>query len=120
MKKAVFKPGENIAVKVPSDEFEKTVAFYRDLIGLTVVRTTEDGSVAFEFGSKKLWVDRVPTLSQAEIWLELSTTDTAAAANQLARSGVVRRDEIEPLPSDMKAFWIKSPSGIIHLVSQGE
>jgi catechol 2,3-dioxygenase-like lactoylglutathione lyase family enzyme len=120
MKKAVFKPGENIAIKVPSDEFKKTVEFYRDVIGLTVLKTTEDGSVAFGFGNKKLWVDRAPTLSRAEIWLELCTADAAAAANQLARNGVVRRDEIEPLPSDMKAFWIKSPSGIIHLVSQGE
>lgn len=120
MKKAVLKPGENIALKVPPDEFGKTVAFYRDVIGLTVLRTTEEGSVVFEFGSKKVWVDRVPALSQAEIWLELSATDTGAAAKQLAKHGVVRRDENEPLPAEMKAFWIKSPSGIIHLISQSE
>ena len=49
MKKAVFKPGENIAMKVPP-----TVAFYRDVMGLPVRRTTEAGSVVCEFGSKNL------------------------------------------------------------------
>jgi hypothetical protein len=90
------------------------------VIGLTVLRTTEEGSVVFEFGGKRLWVDRVPALSQAEIWLELSATDTAAAAKHLARHGVVRRDEIEPLPAELNAFWIKSPSGIIHLISPSQ
>jgi len=103
MKKTVPNPGKNIALKVPPDEFEKSVAFYRDVIGLTVLKTTAQGSVAFEFGGKKLWVDRRPALSQAEIWLELSATGTAAAAKHLAKHGVVRRDETEPLPAEMKA-----------------
>jgi hypothetical protein len=76
--------------------------------------------VVFEFGSKNLWIHPVPALSQAKIWLELSATDTAAAAKHLARHGVVRRDEIEPLPAEMKVCWIKSPLGIIHLISQSE
>lgn len=33
MEKGVLKPGEDIALKVPPDEFENTVAFYRDVIG---------------------------------------------------------------------------------------
>lgn len=69
MKKTVLNPVKNIALKVPADEFKKSVAFYRDVIGLTVLKTTAQGSVVFEFGGKKLWVDRRPALSQAEIWL---------------------------------------------------
>jgi hypothetical protein len=49
-----------------------------------------------------------------------SATETAAAAKHLARHGVVWRDEIEPLPAEIKAFWIKRPSGIIQLVSASE
>ncbi len=29
MKKTVLKPGENIALKIPPDEFEETVAFHQ-------------------------------------------------------------------------------------------
>jgi hypothetical protein len=49
-----------------------------------------------------------------------SATETAAAANHLARHGALWRDEIEPLPAEIKAFWIKSPSGIIRLISASE
>jgi hypothetical protein len=49
-----------------------------------------------------------------------SATETAAAAKHLARHGVVRRDEIEPLPAEIKAFWIKNRSGIIQLISASE
>ena len=31
--KPKFKPGKNIAIKVPVHEFDKTVAFYRDILG---------------------------------------------------------------------------------------
>jgi hypothetical protein len=31
---------------------------------------------------------------------------------------MVRRDEIEPLPEGMGAFWAKNLAGIIHLVAE--
>jgi hypothetical protein len=46
-----------------------------------------------------------------------SATKTASAAKHLAKHGVVRLDEVEPLP---KAFWIRSPSGVIQLISGSE
>jgi hypothetical protein len=64
--KAVFKPGETIAMNVPAEAFDLTVAFDRDVMGLPVRRATAEGSVVFEFGSKNLGVGRVPTYSQAE------------------------------------------------------
>jgi hypothetical protein len=69
------------------------------------------------FGTDQLWIDRVPGMSQAEIWLELATPDVAAAAEHLKEAGVTRRDEIEPL-GDYEGFWISSPASIIHMVAK--
>jgi len=119
--KPKFTPGRNIAMKVPSHEFEQVVEFYRDLIGLPEVERDSSGeafpSVAFEFGDKRLWVDKIDHLSQAEIWLEIESEDIEGAANYFEGLGVARRDKIEPLPEGFKGFWIANPAGIIHLVS---
>jgi hypothetical protein len=89
------------------------------IIGLPVVAhaPTEPPSVGFTFGSNQLWVDRVEGLSQAELWLEVSTSDVPAAARHVQTAGVDRRDEIEPLPDGLEGFWISSPASIIHLVA---
>jgi hypothetical protein len=112
-----FRGGRNIAIKVPPHEWEKTVAFYKETLGLSVIQELPEGiqTVVFEFGSNQLWVDRVEAMSQAEIWLEVIATDISAGANHLKSAGVARRDEIEPL--DFEGFWISSPAGIIHLVA---
>jgi hypothetical protein len=78
--------------------------------------TTHAPSVGFEFGANNLWIDRVPAISQAEIWLEVVTDDIAAASEHLQSAGVVRCDEIEPLPEGFQAFWVASPASIIHLI----
>jgi len=115
-----FAPGPNIAIKVPAHEYEATVSFYRDILGLRPIPGTAPSaseSVRFEFGDKTLWIDRVPTLSQAEIWLELTTNDIDAATRHLNAHGCPRRDGIEPLPPDFPGFWISSPANIIHLIT---
>lgn len=114
----VFSPGRNIAMKVPPHQFDATVAFYRDVLALEVLPEL-DPNIGFAFGDKRLWIDSVPTLSQAEVWLEVVADDMQAAAAHLAAAGVVRCDAIEPLPPDVKGFWILSPSGIVHLVDAG-
>jgi hypothetical protein len=35
----------------------------------------------------RLWIDKVPNLSQPDIWLELETNDTEAAASYLKING---------------------------------
>ncbi len=70
----------------------------------------------FEFGSNLLWLDRVETITQAEVWLELHTPDTAKAAKHLDESNVVRCDTVEKLPEGFDGFWISSPANIVHLV----
>jgi catechol 2,3-dioxygenase-like lactoylglutathione lyase family enzyme len=112
-----FAGGRNIAMKVPPHEFEATVRFYREVLGLTEI-TKHPSSVGFEFGSSNLWIDRVPGISQAEIWLEVVTNNIAGASRHLGAAAIVRRDEIEPLPAGFEAFWVSSPASIIHLVCQ--
>jgi catechol 2,3-dioxygenase-like lactoylglutathione lyase family enzyme len=111
-----FRGGRNLALKVPPHQFETTVAFYRDVLGLERI-ATEGASAAFRFGDLWLWIDRCPQFSQAELWLEVQADDLGAAAEHLARQGVVRCAEIEPLPEDFQGFWIASPAGIVHLVA---
>jgi hypothetical protein len=112
---ATFAAGHNIAMKVPPHLYDATVNFYRNVVGLKPIET-HPPAIGFEFGTNHLWIDRVPGLSQAEIWLELVTNDVSQAAQHLNRAGVVRCDEIEPLPDGLDAFWISSPASIVHLV----
>lgn len=118
--KPEFEPGKNIAMKVPPHQYDETVKFYAEVLGLTKLSgdaPSSTESVRFEFGGKVLWIDKVPSLSQAEIWLEVVATDVDAAARYLKDHGCIRRDEIEALPDDFKGFWISSPSNIIHLIA---
>ncbi len=115
-----FAGGRNIAMKVPPHQWEQTVRFYRETVGLREIENPFEGgpeSVGFVFGANRLWIDRVPGVSQAELWLQLTTDDAAAAAEHLAGAGVARCDEIEPLGTT-SAFWISSPASIVHLVSE--
>ncbi|WAE51919.1 VOC family protein [Stutzerimonas frequens] len=116
-----FQPGRNMAMKVPAHEYASTVAFYRETLRpkeLTPSDADGEQTPRFAFGDKVLWLDRVAGISQAEIWLEVVTDDLDAAADFLQHRHCARRDEIEPLPDGFRAFWISSPTNIIHLVSE--
>jgi hypothetical protein len=110
-----FRAGRNIAMKVPAHEYEATLRFYRDILGLPVVPTEEPAPV-FQFGLNRLWIDKEDHLSQAELWLELATDTPEQAKEYLVENGVVIRDEIEELPEHLNGFWITNPANIIHLV----
>lgn len=114
-----FHGGRNIALKVPTVLYDRTVAFYRDTLLLPVLER-HDASTVFAFGPVRLWVDRVTTSSQPELWLEVVTPDTAAAAAHLDAAGVVRCDGVEALPAGFDGFWVAGPGGIVHLVAGGE
>jgi catechol 2,3-dioxygenase-like lactoylglutathione lyase family enzyme len=95
-----------------------TVVFYEKTLGFPVV-SREAASVRFDHGGGHfLWIDRVEGLAKAEFWLEVYTTDLQAAEQQLKKAAIHRCDEVEPLPEDMKAFWIKNPAGVVHLVTE--
>ena len=110
-----FAAGSNLAMKVPAPLYDQTVAFYRDTLALPLLKDLPDGTI-FAFGAMKLYIDRCPQMSQAEIWLQVTSSDTAAAAEHLATAGVARCDAIEPLPAGFDGFWISSTAGIIHLI----
>lgn len=115
-----FRPGKNIAIKVPTHEFERMVTFYKVILGLKQKDANspdEFDSIAFEFGDKNLWVDKMSGLSQAEVWLEIETENAAEAKAYFEEQGCVIRNEIEPLPSGFNGFWLSSPSNTIHLVN---
>jgi hypothetical protein len=112
-----FDAGQNIAMKIPSQEFSQVVTFYRDIVGLALIEE-DNSSTVFEFGGKRLWLDKVDHLSRAEIWLEIQTDDVQAASEFMKENGIVRCDEIESLPEGFKGFWICNPANIIHLVSE--
>jgi hypothetical protein len=111
-----FRGGRNIALKIPPHQFEDMVRFYGEVLGLPRLGEFEP-SVVFEFGTSRLWLDRVPGMSQPELWLELETDDSRAAARHLKTQGVVRCDDIEALPQGFDGFWVSAPGGIIHLVA---
>jgi len=111
-----FRPGPNIAMKVPTHQLDQTVMFYRDVLRLPPLKEFEP-DVVFDFDGKRLWLDDTEYLSQAEVWLEVRCDDIEAAGDFLAAVGVTRCDHIEPLPPDFSGFWVSSPSSIIHLVS---
>ena len=111
-----FSGGPNIAMKVPPAEYEATLAFYRDVIGLPLIDSHRPSNV-FQFGSSLLWLDCVADILRTEIWLELITPDTAAAAEHLSRAGVPRCDSVETLPAGFDGFWIRCPASVVHLIT---
>ena len=55
--KPKFTAGSNIAIKVPAHEFDKTVMFYRDILGFEETDESSPGdmeSATFSFGDKTL------------------------------------------------------------------
>ncbi len=115
-----FSPGKNIAVKVPTHEFDSMINFYKNILGLkqkNVSSPDKFDSVAFEFGNKNLWVDKISGISQAEVWLEIETEDVVEAKKYLEEQGCSIRNEIEPLPESFNGFWLSSPSNTIYLVN---
>lgn len=109
--------GINIAMKVPSHQYDATVTFYRDTLGLAPF-TERPGNMGFVHGPNRLWIDELPGYSQAEVWLELFTPDFPDAAGRLRAAGVVRNDAIEALGEGFRGGWFFNPAGIVHLVRE--
>ena len=109
--------GINIAMKVPTHQYEATVAFYRDIVGLKPF-TEKPGNVGFIHGPNRLWIDEASNYTQAEIWLELFTPDFQQAAERLGAAGVVRNDAIEDLGEGFRGGWFFNPAGVPHMVRE--
>jgi predicted enzyme related to lactoylglutathione lyase len=119
--KPEFYPGKNIALKTPAHEYDSVISFYKEMLGfqqLPLDNSDSFESVCFAFGDKVLWVDKIESISQSEVWLEITSSDVLAAQEYLKKKGCIIRNEIERLPENFQGFWLSSPSNIIHLVTE--
>jgi hypothetical protein len=119
-----FTAGLNLAMKVPLQDYEATVAFYRDILRFEVEEEAIDAPTVsrthkVSFGPNTLWLDCVDNYSHAELWLELGTDDLDAATRAMADAGIHPCDEVEPLNEpELKSHWIKNQAGIVHLLAE--
>lgn len=120
---AKFKGGVNIAIKIPKRKYEKTVAFYRDVLKLDVAeQAIENPTVSrthkVKFGDNAVWLDCVDNYAHSEVWLELKTNAIDAATAYLKRQGTEACDELEKIPKDM--HWITDPAGTVFILNEHE
>jgi len=93
----------------PADP-ERSVRFYRDVLGLAVYREFPGGTVFF-VGQGLLEVSgHEGTAGSAVVWLQVrNLTDTAA---ELAVKGVVIDREPQREPWGLDEMWVSDPDGV--------
>ncbi|WET49649.1 VOC family protein [Chryseobacterium indologenes] len=116
-----FEAGINIAIKIPKNKYEKTVAFYRDILKLPVEEKKIDNPTVsrtheVKFGHNIIWLDCVDNYTHSETWLQLTVPNVEEATQYLQSKGVETCDEIEELPEDM--HWITDPAGTVFNLQQ--
>jgi len=120
---AKFEAGINIAIKIPKGKYEKTVAFYKNILKLKVeempiVNPTVSRTHEVKFGHNIIWLDCVDNYTHSETWLQLTVPDVEEATNYLQLNGVETCDEIEELPKNM--HWIQDPAGTVFNLQKTE
>jgi predicted enzyme related to lactoylglutathione lyase len=118
-----FEAGVNLAIKIPKSKYEKTVAFYKDILKLAVEEKSIDNPTIsrtheVKFGNNVIWLDCVDNYTHSEIWLQLTVPDVDKATTYLQLKGVETCDEIEKLPKNM--HWIQDPAGTVFNLQQLE
>jgi predicted enzyme related to lactoylglutathione lyase len=118
-----FEGGINIAIKIPKGKYDKTVAFYRDILKLEIVEKpiknpTVSKTHQVKFGNNILWLDCVDNYTHSETWLQLIVPNVTEATEYLKQNGVETCDELEELPNNM--HWIQDPSGTVFNLQQGD
>jgi predicted enzyme related to lactoylglutathione lyase len=111
-----FEAGTNIAIKIPKSKYDKTVAFYKDILKSVVKEKPIDNPTVsrtheVRFGNNVIWLDCVDNYTHAETWLQLTVQNVEEAKNYLLLNGVETCDEIEELPKNM--HWIQDPAGTV-------
>lgn len=116
-----FEGGINIAVKIPKNKYEQTVAFYSDILKLDVeevkiTNPTVSRTHKVKFGNNIMWLDCVDNYTHSETWLELNVDDVENATNYLTSKGINTCDEFEELSDNM--HWITDPAGTVFIVKK--
>lgn len=114
--KVNFEAGINIAIKIPKSKYEKTVAFYRDILKFEVYEKpiknpTVSKTHEVKFGNNIIWLDCVDNYTHSETWLQITVPDVEEATKYLAANGIETCDEIELIPKEM--HWIQDPAGTV-------
>lgn len=110
-------------VHIPAQDVERATGFYKDMLGLPLLFTT-NGMAFFNCGGVRLMVSRPEgTDSQSGSTLYFSVPDIAAAHNHLTQGGV--RFEAEPrkiaeMPTHdlWMAFFRDSEQNLMALMSE--
>lgn len=118
-----FEAGINIAIKIPKSKYEKTVAFYRDILKLdveekSIKNPTVSRTHQVKFGHNIIWLDCVDNYTHSETWLQLTVPNVEEAADYLMAKGIDTCDELEELPKNM--HWITDPAGTVFNLQQRE
>jgi predicted enzyme related to lactoylglutathione lyase len=118
---AEFRGGVNIAIKIPKSKYERTVAFYRDILKLDVTEKpikhpTISRTHQVKFGNNIVWLDCVDNYTHSETWLELNTPDVDRSTAYLKSQGVDTCDELEEIPEN--THWIMDPAGTVFILSK--
>ncbi len=116
-----FKAGINIAINIPKSKYDKTVAFYKDILKLEVEEKPIDNPTIsrtheVKFGNNVIWLDCVDNYTHSETWLQLTVPNVDEATDYLLSKGVETCDEIEELPKNM--HWIQDPAGTVFNLQQ--
>lgn len=91
---------------------DRTVAFYRDTLGLAVYREFPGGTVFF-LGNGLLEVSgRGETGPGEDVVLWLQVRDVEATARELAGRGVAIEREPEREPWGLVEMWLRDPDGL--------
>lgn len=116
-----FEGGVNIAIKIPKSKYESTVAFYRDILKLSVTEVPIDNPTVSRthkvaFGGNTVWLDCVDNYTHPETWLELKTGDVEESRKYLKSRGVETCDELEQIGPE--AHWITDPAGTVFILNK--
>ena len=111
-----FEAGINIAIKIPKSKYDKTVAFYKNILKLPVEERPIDNPTVsrtheVKFGNNIVWLDCVDNYTHSETWLQLRVPNVEQATEYLRSQGVEPCDELEALPENM--HWIMDPAGTV-------
>lgn len=116
-----FEAGINIAIKIPKSKYDKTVAFYKDILKLPVEEKPIDNPTIsrtheVKFGHNVIWLDCVDNYTHSETWLQLTVPNIEEATSYLRAHSVETCDELEELPENM--HWIQDPAGTVFNVQE--
>ena len=97
----------------PAD-YERTLAFYRDGLGLAIAREYRAGTVFFA-GQSLIEIaahggSEVPTIFDGALWLQVRDIDSAVA--ELESRGIPIKREAQQEPWGLVELWLRDPDGV--------